>query len=235
MPLSISRHELKYFITRPEAEVLAVRLRYLMEKDANCGPDGTYKVRSLYFDDMQDTALAENLAGTDNRVKYRFRCYNDDFSFIKLERKAKLMGLTGKRISVLDRQSAQRVISGELDALLSSGDALLTDFYLACRTRLLAPKAIIDYRRMAFMAPGGDTRITIDADIRTAPAGLDMFDARLATVPAIDPRVCVLEVKFDGFLPEYIQRAVQLPGKSRQASSKFVMGRLLSIGQTIER
>lgn len=235
MPSSISRHELKYFINRPDAEVLAVRLRSLMETDANCGPDGAYKVRSLYFDDMGDSALKDNLAGTDNRVKYRLRAYNDEYSVIKLERKAKLMGLTGKRTSLIPRPIAERIVRGDIDALLGSDDALQTDFYLACRTRLLAPKAIIDYRRTAFLAPAGDTRITIDAEIRTAPAGLDMFDAGLATVPALDPRISVLEVKYDGFIPEHILRALQLPGRSRQASSKFVMGRLLSIGQTIER
>lgn len=50
---------------------------------------GEYKIRSIYFDHYHDKALQEKLMGINNREKFRIRYYNDDVSFIRLEKKSK--------------------------------------------------------------------------------------------------------------------------------------------------
>lgn len=222
----VRRHELKYYLNGLEAAVLGRRLSALMAPDPNAGPDGSYSVRSLYFDDYFDTSLAENLAGLDNRVKYRLRIYDMDPTEVKLERKAKVDGLTGKRAAILDRCQAGRIMAGDLDWMATSGEALLMDFYLANRTRILSPKVVVDYRRRAFAADAGDTRITIDSSIKTSVAGLDMFDPGLAMADAFARGISILEVKFDAFLPEHIARSIQLGSRERQSASKFAVSRL---------
>ena len=47
----IKRHEIKYIISLREAELLKYRLRALLRPDSHVRADGSYFIRSLYFDD----------------------------------------------------------------------------------------------------------------------------------------------------------------------------------------
>lgn len=91
------RHEYKYQISYADYYTLRSRLRTVMRQDAHAGTEGTYRIRSLYFDNLFDKALREKLDGVDNREKFRIRYYNNDVSFIRLEKKIKQHGL--RRIS----------------------------------------------------------------------------------------------------------------------------------------
>ena len=81
------RHELKFTVNAGDVAVLRSRLGACMARDSHNG--GVYKIRSLYFDDLWDSALNEKLDGVDEREKFRIRCYNEDLSFITLEKKLK--------------------------------------------------------------------------------------------------------------------------------------------------
>ena len=59
------RHEFKYYINYHEYTYLKARLEGIMAYDKNSGKDG-YHIRSLYFDDVYDTALNEKMSG----IKY---------------------------------------------------------------------------------------------------------------------------------------------------------------------
>ncbi len=79
------RHEQKHQISRTEDLVLAGRLSKLFRRDSHAGPDGSYRVTSLYFDTPDDRALREKTEGFSRREKFRLRYYGTDFSFIRLE------------------------------------------------------------------------------------------------------------------------------------------------------
>ena len=57
--------------------------------DKNAIDGKGYRVRSLYFDNYNDKVLREKIDGVNEREKFRLRLYNDDTSFIKLEKKVK--------------------------------------------------------------------------------------------------------------------------------------------------
>ena len=80
------RHEWKYAVSRMEYLAIRQRIRTLMQTDPHTGPDGTYRIRSVYFDDPDDHALWEKLDGVRVREKFRIRWYNDDVSYIALEK-----------------------------------------------------------------------------------------------------------------------------------------------------
>ena len=82
------RHELKYFISEPEKQIITKRLSAIMQRDVHA-KDGGYFIRSLYFDDRNEAAYEEKLAGTNERKKYRIRIYNLEDSVIHLECKRK--------------------------------------------------------------------------------------------------------------------------------------------------
>ena len=87
----IKRHEIKYIISLREAELLKYRLRALLRPDPHVRADGSYFIRSLYFDDTDYRAYHEKIAGVKERTKYRIRFYNMDDSRITLEKKLSLI------------------------------------------------------------------------------------------------------------------------------------------------
>lgn len=89
------RHEWKYEISYTDLFILRQRLKAVMRPDKNA-VNGTYFIRSLYFDTPGDTALREKLDGVSRREKFRIRYYNHDTSLIHLEKKSKWAGL-GKK------------------------------------------------------------------------------------------------------------------------------------------
>ena len=66
------RVENKYLIYEDEIAYLKARLESIMKKDEH-GLNGSYLVRSIYFDDLKDSAYRQNEAGSDNRSKFRIR------------------------------------------------------------------------------------------------------------------------------------------------------------------
>ncbi len=82
------RHELKYKIGYLQYMELKNRLKSVMQSDAHAGSDGKYLIRSIYFDNYLDKALREKTDGVPWREKFRIRYYNDDFSYIILEKES---------------------------------------------------------------------------------------------------------------------------------------------------
>ena len=83
------RHEIKHYINLSDAMAIKKRLSLIADIDKNAKSDGKYKVRSLYFDTLDDKVLMEKISGINNREKFRIRYYNEDSKFIKLEKKVK--------------------------------------------------------------------------------------------------------------------------------------------------
>ena len=70
------RHELKHYINHADYLAIRRRLREIAPLDRFSGPDGSYTVHSLYFDNLDNKALREKLDGVNNREKFRLRYYN---------------------------------------------------------------------------------------------------------------------------------------------------------------
>ena len=80
------RHEWKIEINASDRIAVRQRLRAIARPDPHA-VNGTYQIRSLYFDNLSDKALREKLDGVNAREKFRIRCYNGDISLIHLEKK----------------------------------------------------------------------------------------------------------------------------------------------------
>ena len=78
------RHELKYLISAAQIPILKTRIAAIMQPDAHAGADGTYAIRSLYFDDYANRCYYENIGGVDPREKFRIRIYNGSSARISL-------------------------------------------------------------------------------------------------------------------------------------------------------
>ena len=215
------RHELKYHITPAELSVLRGVLTPVMQLDPNGNENNEYHIRSLYFDTINDDALEEKIAGVGNRKKYRMRIYNFSDKVIKLECKSKYGDLISKQSVSITRDLAEQLIAGDPDGLQRMRHPLLHDVYREMRTRLLRPAVIVDYVREAYIHLAQDVRITFDKQLRTGLYASDIFNPMLPTYPVFDDPVEILEVKYNEFLPTYLQAIVSSVTAQRSAVSKY--------------
>ena len=215
------RHELKYFITPAEMTVLRSVLTPVMQLDPNGDENNEYHIRSLYFDTINDDALTEKIAGVGNRKKYRIRIYNFKDKVIKLECKSKYGDLISKQSVTIPRDLAEQLIAGDPEGLQRMRHPLLHDVYREMKTRLLRPAVIVDYVREAYIHPAEDVRITFDKQLRTGFYSKDIFNPSIPTYPVFDDQVEILEVKFNEFLPTYIQAILSGVTAQRSAISKY--------------
>lgn len=87
------RHEIKHFINYSDYLQIRNRLKHIASIDTSSTSNGRYKIRSLYFDNLYDKVLMEKINGFNKREKLRIRFYNNDTSFIRLERKCQMQVL----------------------------------------------------------------------------------------------------------------------------------------------
>ena len=143
------------------------------------------------------------------REKFRIRYYNDDLDFIRLEKKSKLNGLGTKDNAALNREQAQAIVDGDVEWMLDDSQPLVRELYIKMKTTGLHPKTIVDYDREPFIYDPGNVRVTIDYNIRTGLSCTDFLNQDVPTVPVKDSPI-ILEVKWDGFLPDIIRDMVQI-------------------------
>jgi hypothetical protein len=220
------RHELKYSINMADYLVIRQRFRAFTAPDSHAGKEGKYSVRSLYFETPDDKALREKLYGIANREKFRIRIYNNDDSFIRLEKKTKIGSAGSKLSAALTREQCEAVIRGDTGWMKSSGQALLLELYAKMQGEQLSPKTIVEYTREPFTYTPGNVRVTLDSNIRTAVRSVDLFDPDLPLIRTHATPVIILELKYDSFLPTLISDAVQVRNRRCAAFSKYAAGRM---------
>ena len=220
-----ARHELKYFIHPAEVEALRLRLRPVLKLDSHCRGGKPYAIRSLYFDDIDDSAWYDKVDGVMHRDKYRIRIYNYSDQEIFLERKRKLGDLIQKSSAQITRRLCEQLIQGDPRGLYKANNPLLQDVYVQMRTKLLKPSVIVDYEREAYLHPAENVRITFDLNLRSGLVNTDLFNPAIATVCPHDRDVEILEVKFDNYLPDHIGGLLAGVRAERSAISKYVLCR----------
>ncbi len=188
--------------------------------------DSCYEIRSLYFDDYDDSCMGENEAGVDQRQKYRIRIYDTKGEVIHLEIKEKNRGYTKKTSCSLTLEECQQIMDGTIPTTIDNR-APLNMLKLQMRSRLMRPKVIITYERSAFVHPSGNVRVTFDRNITASRYCDDFFEERVPVmIPILPARLHILEVKYDEILPDVIAKQLEI-GKLRQtAFSKYYLGRL---------
>ena len=197
-----------------------------MRRDSYAGEDGGYQVVSLYYDTPWDKALREKLDGVPLREKFRLRRYGDNTSLIKLEKKYKVNGLCGKISAALTYQETRQLIEKGSGVLAGRGEPVVREFCTKLRTELLRPRVIVSYYREAFTLRPGNTRVTLDRDVRTQYNADSFLRPDGRDIPP-EGRQVILEVKYDGFLPDIVRIALQGCTGQHMSISKYTMCRRL--------
>lgn len=214
------RSEWKYLLSVKEAETLKQRFKKFLEYDRHAGPDG-YEIRSLYFDDVHESAYNEKLMGVYDRKKWRIRIYDYSDKKIALERKKKKGNYIYKQSVDLTKDEFYQIINGNFWFLQDKEDNLFKEFYVECISNVLRPKVIVDYKRLPFVMEAGTVRLTFDENIRAAVGSFDIFDKSIPTVPAQEEGFTLLEVKYTEFLPMAVKNVLHVKKGDFSAFSKY--------------
>ena len=223
--MQISRNEWKFLITEGQTAELMNRFSGVLPFDEHHPEDGTYMIHSLYFDDLYDSCLKDNLAGNSRRYKYRVRYYNNEAGELHLERKEKNLDRCGKHTCRLSREEYEALCAGDVSAVHYENEPLLRDFCAAILTRGFTPKIIVDYERTAFVDPTTNIRVTIDRAVNCSDDCAAFTEGGYNSYPVLQGDARVLEVKFDAILPGYIRRVLDTGSYRQTAFSKYARGR----------
>ncbi len=220
------RHELKYNINTYQFEELKSRLSSLLKVDKNTMEDGTYFIRSLYFDDYQNTSYYQVLNGVSKREKYRIRYYNYDESYICIEKKFKINNMTNKVSCKVTKEQVLDLIAGKLE-VSKDNHKLLNEFIIKTKFYGYKPVIIIDYNRIPYTYPAGNVRVTLDYNISMSYDTSDFFKKDCKSIPINEKGMNILEVKYDEFLPNYISWLLNINTLEQTSYSKYLNGRII--------
>ncbi len=213
------RHELKYMISKADSVLLKSILSRILSFDPHY-KNGTYTVSSLYFDDLSFAAYNDKLNGDSEREKFRIRLYNGDESYIVLEKKCKKKDFVNKYSFLMNKNDVLAAIDGRR---AESDSELAKEFYAKTVSQGLRPVVTVRYERTAFVFPLGETRITIDRNIRFSMDPEALFGGRDLFYPLPFAESDILEVKYNENFPSFLTPVLSSVSAERIAYSKYAM------------
>lgn len=219
------RNEIKYVCAEEDLVRIEYSIRNICRLDPHADQNGMYRVRSLYFDDYQNTCFWENENGVAPRKKYRIRIYNENTDQIFMECKHKERDMTRKEDCRITEGECIDLMGGKYWLLADSREPLLKYFSAEMARRLFLPRMIVQYERTAYIYPVGNVRITFDRNIAMSGMTRDFMEQCPAMRPIMPAGFHILEIKYSGILPGFIYSALQVSDLRQTNFSKYYISR----------
>lgn len=217
------RQEIKKLLTPAQALLLEQRIRAILAPDTHSKPDGSYFIRSIYFDTLEDRAYTEKEAGICERDKLRIRFYDYQDGFIQLERKEKRENLIHKEALTISKDTALALLDNHYETLLPYRHPIADYMYAKASSEGLHPTVIVDYIRKAYVYPAGNVRITFDSSLRAGRPDIPLWNDS-GGYDVMNGNT-ILEIKFNQYLPTHIRQLLSSVSGQRMALSKYTLCR----------
>lgn len=221
--LQVNRSELKYEMHPLDAISLQNELDLLLQRDIY-SVSGSYMVRSLYFDSLNDVDFMEKYAGNETRKKIRIRVYEPDAQTGKFEIKEKNGNYSHKKSLLISQNEIEKAVAGDFSFLLDQQSETALELYSILSLGFYRAKAVIEYQRTAFQYPENNIRITLDGHIECSETDLNPLRKTLPYYPIADEKV-ILEVKYNGTLLKCIRDILKKYKLTQVSFSKYASGR----------
>lgn len=230
-----SRYEYKYLIPNELLSKIRIEVLRFMELDSFAGKQegGQYTVRSIYYDTPQFTCYREKLEGLQHRNKYRIRGYDrknrKSIAFLEIKRKHTSC-ISKNRAPLYYANIKKSLYNNNLNKYVISfsgnGDELKDGekFLFHYRKKNLRPAVLVVYEREAFWGRFDKSlRITFDKNLRSSifPNLNELYNED--KLKKIMNKNFILEIKFYGTLPQWIQTFLSKYELKRKALSKYSM------------
>ena len=210
------RHEEKYLISYRQYAMLRSNAMRVLSPDVH-GMSGSYQVTSLYYDDLQDTALSEKQEGLPIHTKFRIRTYDSSEALIRLERKVKKGIMTQKQSATVTQDQLPFLGLPQWNRERMSGAA--AELAVQMEAAGMRPVVTVRYRRDAFHYPGTDLRLTFDTELEAlAPEPDSLFCPDAVGVPVLDGNTVIMEIKYGSYVPAFIRSLTAVPCKQLSVS-----------------
>ena len=235
--LDFQRYEFKYVIPRALCDPIDQFVQCFAKPDlfTRKNPEGYYTITSLYLDNPQLTFHLAKGRKEVNRVKLRLRTYGNSIEnpvFAEIKRKVKGT-IVKKRVRILDKDWQQLARTGfhtlhtrtERDAQAMEAFSQIQQNYGAY------PSMLVRYNRRAYESTIDDyARVTFDSALCCQrPTGYQlvpqdqnwMFIDNPVQTECVHRSGLVLELKFAGVAPRWMEELVQYFGLQRRGFSKY--------------
>jgi SPX domain protein involved in polyphosphate accumulation len=232
----IERYEHKFLI--PERIVPEIRsfACSTSRRDGYARDDGTYIIRSLYFDTPSLDLYMANDREQGRRFKARVRMYPGATSPYFLEVKQRLLDVIVKTRARVPGDRWRQAIDGDsatLDALPAQNRAAVLAFASKVHMHHLEPVLLVEYEREAYVSEiDSYARVTFDRKIcaqQMTELALDADDRHWRSIDHVvqtrtSEPVTVLELKFERRPPAWMQAMVRRLELVRWSFSKYCYG-----------
>ncbi len=232
----IERYEYKYLL--PERLVPQVRdaARMTCSIDKYAGPDGTYRIRSLYCDTPTFDLYKANEREQADRFKMRFRIYPGKPSPVFFEVKRRVLDAIVKTRAGVPMSLWRDVLQGRqaaLEALPPKVRDGAFQFLARYHRHHMEPVMLVEYEREPYASDYDEyARLTFDRNILIQPQRELDLEADPKRWRAVDHRaqtrtheaVCVLELKFERRPPMWMSQMIRRIGLVRYSFSKYCYG-----------
>ena len=232
---TFKRYEFKYLLRNEIASSIQNNIEQFMKLDPHTSKnlDGSYFVRSQYFENDLYANFYEKVDGMRERHKYRIRTYGQrpsEDNPIFLEKKGRKLERTMKGRIKLQQKHLDLIYSKNFNELLKEYDyhSFIEGFVFDCVRKRLNPMIIIDYKRSPYISEyDTNFRLTFDRNIRAStPIGNKSIYAPHENQywSDVNSGFCTLEVKFLRRFPPWFRRIIQNYNLRRLSISKFSTG-----------
>ena len=221
-----SRYEIKYRISESKAVAIAQFIKPYVRLDKYCYglANNAYPIVSLYLDSQDLHLCRESLTGKKNRFKLRVRSYTDKLDyprFFEIKRRVNTI-IIKSRTEVMPDDAARLLSNPSIFKNNKSNDAILRQFAFYRASIKGRPVIRTRYMRQAFEGTVDDrVRITFDRNLAynvttTANVGLDGQGCQ-----SIMPNQVILEIKFTGRYPAWLNQLVKHFDLQQRSLSKY--------------
>jgi hypothetical protein len=220
----MNRFEVKYLVrTRSVPQLIEEMGGYLIP-DPHADPTRGYRVFSVYWDTPDLAFFWEKIEGVKYRRKLRFRRYDEaPTGFVEIKQREDRT-LHKRRL----RWPIERIAAvfgngeGTVDWDAVGDDAVATEVALMIDRLRLRPRVGLTYRRRAFFgAFDPELRISFDSRLMYRMPPVDLGSVFDQGAYIIDPRLTVLEFKYDHKAPRWLTKLVCRHGLKMVRMSKY--------------
>lgn len=231
-----NRFELKYQISLKERDRIINYARPFMKLDTHVQNGRDYEVRSLYFDSLFGNSFRDKQNGVAIRKKLRIRFYPGfkresgiELAFIEIKKKtnenvskSRIIVPLEDTLSILDHHSPTAKNFYEKASLQDKNT--LNEIWFISKKYHIKPVCMVSYKRQPYHSKfGRGFRLTFDTDVAVRNYNFN-FHFGGGSKMIIPKGMCVMEIKFNNFIPNWAIKIIQKNDCIQYKISKFAEG-----------
>ncbi|TFF90916.1 MAG: polyphosphate polymerase domain-containing protein [Promethearchaeota archaeon] len=230
-----NRFEIKYQLSMIQKDKIMRHIQPFMQLDSHVKNNHHYEVRSVYFDSPFKRSFLEKRDGIKTRIKLRIRYYPDaqtsDDELVFIELKKKINENVSKTRVLAPFKDAFKIIDNSTpeaknfyEKASKEDKSNLEEVWYLYNRYHLEPVCVVCYYREPYMDKLENRfRITFDTEIMVRDHHFDLHDGT-GDKYVVPLNICVMEVKFSSFIPNWAIKILQRNNVIQQKTSKFASG-----------